>query len=68
MNTSPNQYKDQSAEPKKPPFPPETVRALQEFGEVLREIHNRLLSEGYVYKNGKLYKPDADNQKNGGNS
>ena len=34
----------------------ETMKALCEYGEVLRGIHNRLLSEGYVYENGRFYK------------
>ncbi|MFA6552407.1 MAG: hypothetical protein WCT19_02790 [Candidatus Paceibacterota bacterium] len=37
-------------------FSEETVVSLKEYGEVLRGIHNRLISEGYVINNGKFYK------------
>jgi hypothetical protein len=36
----------------------ETIHVMYELGEVLREIHVQLLSEGYVFKNGVLIKPD----------
>lgn len=35
----------------------ETIKSLRELGEVLREIHNQLLLEGYVYKNGAFIEP-----------
>lgn len=34
------------------------LSAHREYGEVLRSIHNRLISEGYVFSNGKFYKKD----------
>ena len=43
-------------EPK--PLSEETLIALEELGAVLREIHIRLLSEGYVIKDGKIYKSE----------
>jgi hypothetical protein len=50
---------------KKPaPLGPETVRSLQELGELLRTINNRLLSEGYVFKNGKFIKPECNETNN----
>lgn len=39
-------------------FDEETITSLIEYGEVLRGIRNRLISEGYVYTNGKFYKND----------
>ena len=32
------------------------MSSLQELGEVIKGIHSRLLSEGYVFKSGKYYK------------
>jgi hypothetical protein len=46
----------------------ETVESLQELGNLLRQIHTRLLSEGYVIKNGEVLKPDPGNPHNGGNN
>ncbi len=37
----------------------ETIQAMKELGEILRGIHNRLISEGYTIKDGKIYKPDG---------
>lgn len=37
-------------------FDEETLVSLREYGEILRGIHNRLVSEGYVINNGKIYK------------
>lgn len=39
-------------------FSEETMESLREYGEVLRGIHRRLLSEGYVFSNGKFYRKD----------
>jgi len=48
------------------PLSQETVEALQELGSVFRQIHRRLISEGYIIQNGKLIKPGlADEIKNG---
>jgi hypothetical protein len=50
------------------PFTPETIRSLQELGEAIRDIHNRLVAEGYVIKNGSILKrPEPDKQNDGGN-
>ncbi|TWI96824.1 hypothetical protein JN11_03937 [Mucilaginibacter frigoritolerans] len=38
-------------------FSEETMEALRELGAVLQGIHNRLLAEGYVMKDGQLMKP-----------
>lgn len=40
-------------------FSDETMASLREYGEVLRKIHNRALSEGYVFVDGKFYKKDG---------
>ena len=32
------------------------MSSLQELGEVIKGIHSRLLSEGYVFNSGKYYK------------
>lgn len=37
-------------------FGKETAISLQELGEVLKNIHSRLISEGYVFSNGEYYK------------
>ena len=37
-------------------FSDETIQSLRELGAILANIRNRLLSEGYVMKNGKIYK------------
>jgi|GEM_PF-5267589 len=37
------------------PLPKETIKGLQDLGEILRKIHNRLISEGYSIIEGKLY-------------
>ncbi len=38
-------------------FTDEDIQSFVELGEVLRKIHNRLLSEGYVIKDGKIIAP-----------
>ena len=43
---------------KEPVLPEETIRAVRELGEILRRIHNRVTSEGYIFKDGKYIKPD----------
>ncbi|NQV93347.1 hypothetical protein HQ403_02510 [Candidatus Kaiserbacteria bacterium] len=39
-----------------PLFSKETIESLVTLGEVLRRIHNRLISEGYEIKNGQITK------------
>ncbi|HTA26993.1 MAG TPA: hypothetical protein VK809_04355 [Bacteroidia bacterium] len=34
----------------------ETIRAVRKLGDVLRRIHDRLISEGYVLENGEFVK------------
>lgn len=41
-------------------FSEETIQALIEYGKVLREIHDGLISEGYVIKNHKIFKDGKD--------
>ena len=38
-------------------FSDETIASLVELGKVLLKIRNRLISEGYVIKNGRIEKP-----------
>ncbi len=40
------------------PFSKETIDSLKDLGEVLMRIHRRLISEGYIIKDGKIYKPN----------
>jgi hypothetical protein len=40
-------------------FSKETFRALQEYGNILRKIHMRLLSEGYTIRDGQIFKEKA---------
>jgi hypothetical protein len=48
------------------PLSQETVQALQELGSVFRQIHRRLISEGYTIQNGKIIKPGSPTEiKNG---
>jgi hypothetical protein len=41
----------------KKPLSDETIRSLQELGEVFRRIHKRLVSEGWVIKDGVFTPP-----------
>ena len=41
-------------------FSDETIKSLTELGEVLRRIHNRLISEGYEIKNGHIIKKPSE--------
>ncbi len=41
----------------------ETIQAMKELGEILRGIHNRLISEGYTIRKGVITKPNANTQK-----
>lgn len=40
-------------------FTDETIQSLVELGAVLKSIHDRLISEGYTIKGGKIYKEDV---------
>lgn len=37
-------------------FSDETIDSLKELGTVLRGIHDRLISEGYLIQGGKIFK------------
>lgn len=50
----------QSLQKNKSEFTDETIQSLRDLGEVLRNIHNRLISEGYVLFNGKFIKPNEN--------
>ena len=56
MKQNPQNYKKTNSEKqggvKKPLFTDESIKALSELGDVLRRIHNRLISEGYEIKDG----------------
>lgn len=39
-------------------FSEETIQSLVGLGEILRKIHNRILSEGYVFKDDQFIKVD----------
>ncbi len=39
-------------------FSEETIESLSELGAELKKIHDRLISEGYIFKDGKIFKPD----------
>jgi hypothetical protein len=41
------------------PLPKETITGLHGLGDILRKIHDRLVSEGYSIINGKLYSPNG---------
>ena len=38
-------------------FDSEAIESFQEYSETLKSIRNRLESEGYLFKDGKIYKP-----------
>lgn len=40
-------------------FSEETMGSLRELGALLRPIRERLISQGYSIKNGKICKPDV---------
>lgn len=40
-------------------FTDEEIESLKELGDVLRDIHNRLISEGWVIKGGVFISPDG---------
>ena len=66
MNTFNTRNEDSASESTDQPLSQETVEALQELGSVFRQIHRRLISEGYIIQDGKLIKPElADEIKNG---
>jgi hypothetical protein len=65
MNKSPILKNEVAPKPNKQPLSEETVRALQELGEVFRQIHRRLISEGYTIRDGKITKPMPGDTNNG---
>jgi hypothetical protein len=65
MNKSPTE--NLAPEPIHQSFSQETIKSLQELGEVYRQIHRRLISEGYIIQNGKISKPGSNNKNDGAN-
>ena len=55
-----NQYINKKGEVKTKVFSDETIKALTELGEVLRRIHNRLISEGYEIRGDVIIPPSKD--------
>ena len=45
---------------KKNLFTDEEIRAVNDLGQVLRRIHRRLYSEGYILRNGVFVKSDVE--------
>jgi len=43
-------------------FSQETIDSFKDLGETLSRIHRRLISEGYIIKDGQIYKPGEKNQ------
>jgi hypothetical protein len=58
MNKSANLDKEAASELNTQPLSQETVQALRELGEIYRQILRRLVSEGYVIKDGKIFPPE----------
>lgn len=60
MKQNPHLYKktnsDEQGGVKKPALTDESIKAISELGDVLRGIHNRLISEGYEIKDGCITK------------
>jgi hypothetical protein len=65
MNKSPTQNNNFTSEAAIDPLSEETVRSVQELGEVLRQIHLRLRSEGYIIRNGQILSPESSNTNDG---
>ncbi len=42
-----------------PSFGDEAVKNFVEYSHVLKRIHIRLINEGYIIKDGKIYKPNT---------
>jgi len=38
----------------------QTIEALRDLGDVLQEVHHRLLAEGYILKDSKYVKAHQD--------
>jgi len=66
MNTKPSSTKETTPDTKRDRLTPETIQGLQELGAVFRQIHNRLISEGCVIKDGKIIRPGANETNHGG--
>lgn len=41
-------------------FNPEQVKELITFAKMLKQVHVRLVMEGYVIEDGRIYKPKKD--------
>ena len=65
MNQPPQPNRDLPAEPNNEPLSQETVLALHELGDVLRQIHRRLISEGYIIRDGNIIPPASNELENG---
>ena len=61
MNTSPNNNKLSASKATYQPLSEETVQSVLELGDVLKQIYRRLVSEGYIFRNGQIIKPDNTN-------
>ena len=44
-------------------FSEEEIKKFVDFYQLLQKIHNRLISEGYIIKDGKLSKPKDTSEK-----
>jgi len=42
-------------------FSEETIESLSELGVELKKIHDRLVSDGYIFIDGKIIKPSENN-------
>ncbi len=62
MKQNPQNYKKQNSDKRgrvnKQLLTDETIKSFKELGDVLRPIHNRLVSEGYEIKDGRITKKD----------
>ncbi len=65
MNKAPIPQREDPPKLRKPPLSPETIRGLQELGVVFRQIHRRLVAEGYVIRDGKITKPGSADDHDG---
>lgn len=49
--------KEQMVLPSQGVFSEETIASVSEYGSILGRIYKRLISEGYIIKDGKIFKP-----------
>ena len=65
MNQSPVPDKDFVPKPINQPLSQETIKSLHELGAIFRRIHRRLISEGYIIRDGNIIPPVSNDKSDG---